>query len=80
LSFDSKTAPRPVIEGQPRHGGNRDLVPHPNRESQPPGQGFARLHGGLVAARGWRRPWRDHVRQTEDGCDLDTLRGGGAEA
>jgi dihydroxy-acid dehydratase len=27
-------------------------------------------------ARGWRRLWRDHVLQAEDGCDLDILRGG----
>ena len=27
------------------------------------------------APRGWRRLWRDHVLQAEDGCDLDILRG-----
>jgi len=30
---------------------------------------------GVGAERGWRRLWRDHVLQAEDGCDLDILRG-----
>jgi dihydroxy-acid dehydratase len=30
---------------------------------------------GVGAERGWRRLWRDHVLQAEDGCDLDLLRG-----
>jgi len=34
---------------------------------------------GVGAERGWRRLWRDHVLQAEDGCDLDLLRGAPAE-
>ncbi|MGF1631563.1 MAG: dihydroxy-acid dehydratase [Kiloniellaceae bacterium] len=30
---------------------------------------------GVGAERGWRRLWRDHVLQAEEGCDLDILRG-----
>ena len=30
---------------------------------------------GVGAERGWRRLWRDHVLQAEQGCDLDILRG-----
>ncbi len=30
---------------------------------------------GVGAERGWRRLWRDHVLQAEDGVDLDLLRG-----
>ncbi|MPZ12366.1 MAG: dihydroxy-acid dehydratase [Kiloniellaceae bacterium] len=30
---------------------------------------------GVGAERGWRRLWRDHVLQAEQGCDLDVLRG-----
>jgi dihydroxy-acid dehydratase len=30
---------------------------------------------GVGRERGWRRLWRDHVLQAEDGCDLDILRG-----
>ncbi|GAB4353021.1 MAG: IlvD/Edd family dehydratase [Kiloniellaceae bacterium] len=30
---------------------------------------------GVGKDRGWRRLWRDHVLQAEDGCDLDLLRG-----
>lgn len=30
---------------------------------------------GVGAERGWRRLWRDHVLQAEDGCDFDILRG-----
>ncbi len=29
---------------------------------------------GVGAERGWRRLWRDHVLQAEEGCDLDLLR------
>ncbi|HEY9536553.1 MAG TPA: dihydroxy-acid dehydratase, partial [Kiloniellaceae bacterium] len=31
---------------------------------------------GVGGERGWRRLWRDHVLQAEQGCDLDVLRGG----
>jgi dihydroxy-acid dehydratase len=30
---------------------------------------------GVGAERGWRRLWRDHILQAEEGCDLDILRG-----
>jgi len=30
---------------------------------------------GVGSERGWRRLWRDHVLQAEDGCDLAVLRG-----
>jgi dihydroxy-acid dehydratase len=34
---------------------------------------------GVGAERGWRRLWRDHVLQAEDGCDLDLLRDSGRQ-
>ncbi len=46
--------------------GEEELARRRATFSSPPGVG---------AERGWRRLWRDHVLQAEDGCDLDLLRG-----
>ncbi|WP_340119182.1 dihydroxy-acid dehydratase [Pelagibius sp. 7325] len=46
--------------------GEEELAQRRAAFSPPPGVG---------AERGWRRLWRDHVLQAEDGCDLDMLRG-----
>ena len=46
--------------------GEEELAQRRAAFSPPPGVG---------AERGWRRLWRDHVLQAEDGCDLDLLRG-----